>query len=79
MPAGYGGLIRQHSSKLAILQRVVDGTCIASNLWLAVGLHNVGWNVQYSLASTRCAPTRSAGSAGRQRICTDYLAGSCNT
>ena len=50
MAAGYGGLIRPQSSKLAILQRVVDGACIASSLWLAAGLHDVEWNLHYSLA-----------------------------
>src|SRR3989304_2471053 len=50
MPAGYGGLIRPQSSKLAILQRVVDGACIASSLWLATGLHDVEWTLHYSLA-----------------------------
>ena len=52
MPAGYGGLIRPHSSKLAILQRVVDGACIASVLWLAAALHEVEWDLHYSLAMT---------------------------
>jgi putative colanic acid biosynthesis UDP-glucose lipid carrier transferase len=50
MPSGYGGLIRQHSSKLGILQRVADGVCIASSLWLAAWLRNIGWEPQYSLA-----------------------------
>ena len=45
------GLLRQHHSKLAFLQRVADAAIVAVNLYLLVLLRGLPWTSEYLLAA----------------------------